>query len=207
MTTVIHAVSTGFSGPEWRAAKATICLRNRSDSEVSSSAIPSTKVMFAAALSLCRPKVFSASKARIVMGIDQEANSPTTRHEMLRDRPWIEVPTVLVTAAQSGSVPTAVAGWMPNSSTSNGGISDPPPTPVKPTIMPTQKPEIENSGLMSANMVSIVLRQGGKPCQLHQDLCDMTNKWARSGKSSVAAQQALAAARAVQARLLFRQPG
>jgi hypothetical protein len=38
-------------------------------------------------------------------------------------------------------VPTAVAGETPNSSTSNGVISDPPPTPVMPTTSPTRKPE------------------------------------------------------------------
>jgi hypothetical protein len=34
----------------------------------------------------------------------------------------------------------AVAGWMPNSSTSSGVISEPPPTPVRPTMAPTTNP-------------------------------------------------------------------
>jgi hypothetical protein len=32
---------------------------------------------------------------------------------------------------------------MPNTSTKSGVISDPPPTPVKPTSRPTTRPEIE----------------------------------------------------------------
>jgi hypothetical protein len=51
------------------------------------------------------------------------------------------VPPALVMAAYSRSVPTAVAGWMPNRSTSNGVISEPPPTPVSPTMAPTTKPD------------------------------------------------------------------
>ena len=48
-----------------------------------------------------------------------------------------------VTDAYSKSVPTAVAGWKPNSSTSSGVISDPPPTPVIPTSAPTSRPASE----------------------------------------------------------------
>jgi hypothetical protein len=50
-------------------------------------------------------------------------------------------PTILVNAAYSRSVPTAVAGAMPNSNTNSGVIREPPPTPVAPTISPTQKPD------------------------------------------------------------------
>ena len=49
-------------------------------------------------------------------------------------------------------MPTAVAGWMPNSSTSSGVINDPPPTPVKPTSMPTTETGKEYSGWIAANM-------------------------------------------------------
>jgi hypothetical protein len=44
-------------------------------------------------------------------------------------------------AANSRSVATAVVGCTPNSSTSNGVISDPPPTPVSPTSKPTPAPD------------------------------------------------------------------
>jgi hypothetical protein len=49
-------------------------------------------------------------------------------------------PPALVIAAYNRSVPTAVAGGMPNPSTSNGVISEPPPTPVSPTIIPITSP-------------------------------------------------------------------
>ncbi|MNG06346.1 hypothetical protein D3C84_895760 [compost metagenome] len=48
-------------------------------------------------------------------------------------------PLDLVIAAYSRSVPTAVAGLMPNQSRI-GVISEPPPTPVMPTMNPTTKP-------------------------------------------------------------------
>src|SRR4051794_13873624 len=53
---------------------------------------------------------------------------------------WIEPPTSLVAAANHRSVPTAEAGAIPNSSTRIGVISEPPPTPVRPTMTPTPKP-------------------------------------------------------------------
>ena len=61
--------------------------------------------------------------------------------------PCTSVPTDFVAEAYSRSVPTAVAGWMPNSSTSSGVISEPPPVPVWPTRRPTRKPDREISRL------------------------------------------------------------
>ncbi|MNL54806.1 hypothetical protein D3C87_1781690 [compost metagenome] len=46
-------------------------------------------------------------------------------------------------AAYSRSVPTAVAGLMPNPSRI-GVMSDPPPTPVMPTMKPTTSPATTN---------------------------------------------------------------
>ena len=43
--------------------------------------------------------------------------------------------------SSNGSVPTAVAGEILNPSINRGVISDPPPTPVSPTINPTSKPD------------------------------------------------------------------
>src|SRR6185437_5272588 len=51
-------------------------------------------------------------------------------------------PTDFVIAENQRSVPTAVAGAVPNSSTRTGVISEPPPTPVRPTMAPTRKPAI-----------------------------------------------------------------
>ena len=44
-------------------------------------------------------------------------------------------------AAYNKSVPTAMCGGIPNKS-NNGVIKDPPPIPVRPTIKPTNAPEI-----------------------------------------------------------------
>ncbi|MNE19631.1 hypothetical protein D3C80_1127190 [compost metagenome] len=52
---------------------------------------------------------------------------------------WTQTPLALVMAAYSRSVPTAVAGLMPNHSRM-GVISEPPPTPVMPTMNPTTSP-------------------------------------------------------------------
>ncbi|EXI85511.1 MAG: hypothetical protein AW12_02268 [Candidatus Accumulibacter sp. BA-94] len=54
------------------------------------------------------------------------------------------MPPALVIAAYSRSVPTAVAGWTPKTSTSSGVINEPPPTPVSPTMAPTTKPDKVN---------------------------------------------------------------
>jgi hypothetical protein len=54
---------------------------------------------------------------------------------------WMAVPAVFVVAAKSRSVPTAVSGWTPKSSISNGVIREPPPIPVRPTRAPTTKPQ------------------------------------------------------------------
>jgi len=51
-----------------------------------------------------------------------------------------QTPLALVIAAYNKSVPTAMAGCTLNPSTSNGVISEPPPTPVKPITKPTAAP-------------------------------------------------------------------
>src|SRR3546814_9036258 len=56
--------------------------------------------------------------------------------------PCTQPPKILVIAANQRSVPTAVCGEMPNSITMIGVISAPPPTPVRPTSVPTPKPAI-----------------------------------------------------------------
>src|SRR6266536_2062271 len=73
------------------------------------------------------------------------ASLATMSQRTWRRRECTTTPPALVTAAYSRSVPTAVAGLTPNSSTSNGVINEPPPTPVMPTMAPTTKPESVNA--------------------------------------------------------------
>src|SRR5262249_33457408 len=54
--------------------------------------------------------------------------------------------TVLVTVANHRSVPTAVSGATPKNSNSSGVISEPPPTPVIPTIKPVSAPANATKG-------------------------------------------------------------
>ena len=76
-----------------------------------------------------------------VAGTDPAARSSATRQSTLPFLEWMAVPAVFVVAAKSRSVPTAVSGWTPKSSISNGVIREPPPIPVRPTRAPTTKPE------------------------------------------------------------------
>ncbi len=80
------------------------------------------------------------STVMMVAGTLPAASRATRGQSTEPFQPWIAVPTILVMAVKSRSVPTAVAGWMPKKSRS-GVISDPPPVPVKPTSTPTSRPE------------------------------------------------------------------
>src|SRR5215831_10480035 len=53
---------------------------------------------------------------------------------------------VLVTVANHRSVPTAANGATPKNSNSSGVISEPPPTPVIPTIKPVSAPANATKG-------------------------------------------------------------
>ena len=55
------------------------------------------------------------------------ASRRTTVQSIVRANPWTKLPPVLVAAAKSRSVPTAVAGWTPNNRMSSGVMSDPEP--------------------------------------------------------------------------------
>ena len=48
----------------------------------------------------------------------------------------------IMLAAVGAFIFTAVAGWIPKSRTRAGVISEPPPTPVNPTMKPTQAPRM-----------------------------------------------------------------
>ncbi len=57
--------------------------------------------------------------------------------------PWrwcAQAPPLLVTAANHRSVPMATAGFSLNTLINKGVISEPPPTPVMPTMAPMPKP-------------------------------------------------------------------
>jgi len=81
-----------------------------------------------------------------VLGTLPLASRRTTVQSIVRANPWTRLPPVLVAAAKSKSVPTAVAGWTPNNRMSSGVMSDPPPTPVIPTNRPPTNPQTEYSG-------------------------------------------------------------
>ena len=68
-------------------------------------------------------------------------SKPKMRHSMVLRRACTHTPPALVMAAKRRSVPTALTGGMPNKNTKSGVMSEPPPTPVKPTRKPTTKPE------------------------------------------------------------------
>ena len=53
---------------------------------------------------------------------------------------WRQAALALVIEANSKSVPTASTGEMPMPEMRNGVISEPAPTPVRPTRKPTAKP-------------------------------------------------------------------
>ena len=78
------------------------------------------------------------------------ASRRTTVQSIVRAKPWTRLPPVLVAAAKSRSVPTAVAGWTPNNRIISGVMSDPPPTPVIPTSRPPTNPQIEYNGAIAS---------------------------------------------------------
>ena len=66
---------------------------------------------------------------------------PTMRQSTLLLNPNEAVATSLVPAENIKSVPTAMAGDWPKTSTRIGVINEPPPTPVRPTSAPTNRPQ------------------------------------------------------------------
>jgi len=68
------------------------------------------------------------------------ASAATTGVETLRDARCTTVPAVLEIAAAARSVPTATGAGMPNPPIRIGVMTEPAPTPVSPTIRPTESP-------------------------------------------------------------------
>src|ERR1700733_1178811 len=65
---------------------------------------------------------------------------PTIAQSTRRLKPKEAVATSFVVAENRRSVPTATEGDCPNASINIGVIIDPPPTPVRPTMVPTRNP-------------------------------------------------------------------
>ena len=105
------------------------------------SVTPIDMEIIAAVFGLCFGARDRTQIVSTVAGTDPAARSPATRQSTLPLLEWMAVPAVFVVAANSRSVPTAVSGWTPKSSISNGVIREPPPIPVRPTRAPTTKPE------------------------------------------------------------------
>ena len=69
----------------------------------------------------------------------------TMRQSTRPARASLTVPPILVKAANSKSVPMAKYGFTPKKKIKIGVISEPPPTPVRPTTSPTKNPANTNA--------------------------------------------------------------
>ena len=94
--------------------------------------------------SLCRPSLtpvlYKKYKVINVIGTLPVARRFTTVQLITLCFQYAHIPPDLVMAANNKSVPTAIAGCTEKPKIKIGVISDPPPTPVIPTIMPTKSP-------------------------------------------------------------------
>src|SRR6266496_1051819 len=113
---------------------------------VTKSATLSTVVIRSRIAAPLTSKRDSTRSVRAVLGTLPLASRRTTVQSIVRAKPCTRLPPVLVAAANSKSVPTAVAGWTPNNRMSSGVMSDPPPTQVIPTNRPPTNPQTEYSG-------------------------------------------------------------
>src|SRR6266516_3892963 len=94
---------------------------------VTKSATLSTVVIRSRIAAPLTSKRDSTRSVRAVLGTLPLASRRTTVQSIVRANPWTKLPPVLVAAAKSRSVPTAVAGWTPNNRMSSGVMSDPEP--------------------------------------------------------------------------------
>src|SRR5207302_10259105 len=107
------------------------------------SAKPSATLTIAESLPGSGTNRCNNSKVTAEAGTLPAASQPTMLQATLPRRASAHPPPDLVNAAKRRSVPTAVTGATPNTSTSSVVISEPPPTPVAPTTNPTRNPESE----------------------------------------------------------------
>src|SRR5262245_33755972 len=68
------------------------------------------------------------------------AKRPTIRQFTLPRIPCAATPAILVNEAKIRSVPIAISNGILNRNTRVGVMSEPPPTPVSPTMSPTTRP-------------------------------------------------------------------
>ena len=88
----------------------------------------------------CEPTWFKMYKVIKEAGMEPAQRRATTGQGMSRWRQRPTVPPHLVMEANSKSVPTAMCGLMPMKKIKRGVINEPPPTPVRPMMVPTTKP-------------------------------------------------------------------
>ena len=116
-------------------------LRKMREVAVNNSAKHNTELTRPRAAPVDRSSCQSTSNVSRLAGMLPAASRITAGQWMVRAQPWTTTPPLLVAAAYNRSVPTAVDGCTPNNKIRIGVISDPPPTPVRPTRRPTLKPE------------------------------------------------------------------
>ena len=112
---------------------------------VSIKAMPKLKVMTFCTTGLEVPKSCNTHSVSKAAGTLPKLRLNTTRQGMMRWRAKFNMPPALVPAANSKSVPTAKAGLTPKPKISKGVMSEPPPTPVRPTMKPTTNPARMNA--------------------------------------------------------------
>ena len=93
-----------------RPSASSSALRKISDAAVSISAKASTTLTRLRAASPLRSSCHRINSVRMLAGMLPEASRITAGQWMLRAQPWTTLPPVLVAAAYSRSVPTAVEG-------------------------------------------------------------------------------------------------
>ena len=138
------------AGASWPGASAagSVLLRKalyRVAAAVSSKATPSVPVMRRCTAGSAGPTRCSTYKVVSAAGMLPADRLPTMRQSTRRARASRRVPPALVKAANNRSVPTARYGLTPKKKIRMGVISEPPPTPVRPTTRPTKKPARMNA--------------------------------------------------------------
>ena len=112
----------------------------KSDKAVNKSATPKVCLIKCCVSVESAPTSFKTYKVTKDAGMLPQHKLTTTRQGT---RPFLQseyVPLDLVMAANSKSVPTAKWGLTPMKKIKIGVMRDPPPTPVRPTTVPTKKP-------------------------------------------------------------------
>ena len=134
------SATTRSSDVTKRRPSAWICVLNANAVAVSSSAAPNVGVTSFENAAESSAIVWSNARVRMAAGNEPATSQPVIGHDTLPRRACAAAPPALVIAAKSRSVPTATGADTPKPSVNNGVISEPPPTPVAPTMKPTSAP-------------------------------------------------------------------